>query len=336
MSERQVLIAQLNQALLGVFGHGIHTCIVIVALWATFSSKRCRPENRRVMVFIILLLYIFATIYVASDWVYAIYYSVEKRKEGSSFFHIVSRASKIGLGTINTGVSDGITIWRCWIVWGRRRSFIIPPILLLLAQEVCGCFAFQRAILDNATLPATLYDAITIPAPSLEIVWMMMFLSLSLGTTLWCTTLIIYRILTVKGYTDDGRRPHIYRRIVEILVESASIHAVGLIGCMVLIRLDIIATFYPGSVYVAITAISPTLIVARVASGNARLDDDWQASKGASSLRFRSETRTTGSDLSATIDLEHGGSPMTDGCEHEGDVDIEKGADVPKNMRTNQ
>ncbi|KAK0196248.1 hypothetical protein F5146DRAFT_320488 [Armillaria mellea] len=336
MSETQVLIAQLNQALLGVFGHGIHTCIVIVALWATFSSKRRRPENRRIMVFIILLLYIFATTYVALDWVYSIYYSVENRKSSSSFFLIVFRASKIGLGAINTSISDGVMIWRCWIVWGRRWSFIIPPILLLLAQVVFGCFAFQRVILDNATLPATLYEAITIPVPSLEIVWVMMFLSFSLGTSLWCTTLIIYRILTVNGYTDDGRRPHIYRRIIEILVESASLHAVGLIVCMVLISLDTVADLYPGSVYVAITAISPTLIVARVASGNARLDDDWQASKGASSLQFRSETRTTSSELSAIIDLEHGGSPMTDGCEHEGDVDIRKGADVPKNRRTNQ
>ncbi len=82
-------------------------------------------------------------------------------------------------------------------------------------------------------------------------------------------------------------------------------------------------------------AISPTLIVARVASGNARPDDDWQASNGTSSLQFgspaRSTSLTTGSELSANIDLEHSGSGMTDGCEPEGDVDTEKGADAPKN-----
>ncbi len=59
-------------------------------------------------------------------------------------------------------------------------------------------------------------------------------------------------------------------------------------------------------------AISPTLIVARVASGNARPDNDWQASNGASSLRFgsaaRSTNMTTGSELSADTDLEQRGS----------------------------
>ncbi len=84
-------------------------------------------------------------------------------------------------------------------------------------------------------------------------------------------------------------------------------------------------------------AISPTLIVACIASGNARPDDDWQASNSAPPLQFgspaRSTSMTTGSELSADMDLEHSGSGMTDGCEPEGDADTEKGADAPKNRR---
>ncbi|PBK62486.1 hypothetical protein ARMSODRAFT_606241 [Armillaria solidipes] len=292
MSEGQVLIAQLNQALLGVFGHGIHTCIAIVALWATFFSKQRRSKKRHIMISLIVFLYICATIYVASDWIYAIYYSNEKGNESSSFVYNLHRASMVGLGII-TGTADGITIWRCWIVWGRRWSFVIPPILLLLAQG---------------------------------------------GTTLWCTTLIIYRILTVKKDTDDSTGTCVYCQVIEILVESASLLAVGSIGWMVLININAVASLYAPSLYISMTAISPTLIVARVASGNARPDDDWQASNGASSLRFgpaaRSTSMSTGSELSADIDLEHSGSGMIDGCEPKGDVDTEKGADVPKNRRT--
>ncbi|KAK0433237.1 hypothetical protein EV421DRAFT_1845668 [Armillaria borealis] len=333
MSEGQVLIAQLNQALLGVFGHGIHTCIAIVALWATFFSKQRRSKKRHIMISLIVFLYICATIYVASDWIYAIYYSNEKGNESSSFVYNLHRASMVGLGII-TGTADGITIWRCWIVWGRRWSFVIPPILFLLAQGVCGCFAFQRCLHNlPVTTTATLYDAVTAPISSLDIDWTMMFLSFSLGTTLWCTTLIIYRLLTIKKCTC------VYCRVIEILVESASLHAVGLIGWMVLININAVASLYAPSLYISMTAISPTLIVARVASGNARPDDNWEASNGASSLRFgsaaRSTSMTTGSELSADIDLERSGSGMTDGCEPaESDVDTEKGADAPKNRRT--
>ncbi|PBK90466.1 hypothetical protein ARMGADRAFT_1082721 [Armillaria gallica] len=354
MSEGQFLIAQLNEALLGVFGHGIHTCIVIVALWATFFSKQRRPKKRHIMVSLIVFLYICATVYVASDWVYAIYYSNKKGNESSGFVcnlgyysnkkgnessgfvcNLGYRASMVGLGII-TGTADGITIWRCWIVWGRRWPFVIPPILLLLAQVVCGCFAFQNVLRDRAfTTTATLNDAVTAHVTSMEIDWMMMYLSFSLGTTLWCTTLIIYRILTVKQHTDDNTGTCVYCRPIEILVESASLHAVGLIGWMVLININAVASLYAPSLHVAMTAISPTLIVARVASGNARPDDDWQAYNGVSSLRFGSAAHSTvGSELSADIDSEHGGSGMTDGCEPENDVDTEKGVDAPKSGGT--
>ncbi|KAK0435561.1 hypothetical protein EV421DRAFT_1835527 [Armillaria borealis] len=287
-------------------------------------SKQRRSKKRHIMISLIVFLYICATAYVASDWVYAVYYSNEQRNESFSFFYNLHRAWIIGLGII-TGTADGITIWRCWIVWGRRWPFVIPPILLLLAQGVCGCFALQKI-------------SVTDPAPSIQIDWMMMFPSFSLGTTLWCTTLIIYRILTVEKYTDNSTGRCVYCRVIEILVESASLHAVGLIGWMVLINIKAISSLYAPSLYIAMTAISPTLIVARVASGNARPDDNWQASNGASSLRFgsaaRSTSMSTGSELSADIDLEHSGSGMTDGCEPEGDVDTEKGADAPKNRRT--
>jgi len=324
MSEGQVLIAQLNHTLLGVFAHGIHTCIVVVALWATFFSKQRQPKNRHIMVSLIVFLYIWATVYVASDWVYALYYSNDKGNESSGLVFKLRRASIVGFG-INTGTADGITIWRCWIVWGRRWPFVIPPILLLLAQVVCGCFAFQKAVHITVVGPAT----------QMQTDWVMMFLSFSLGTTLWCTTLIIYRILTVKKDTDDNMGTCVYRRSIEILVESASLHAVGLIGWMILINMNVVASLYAPSLYISMTAISPTLIVARVTSGNARPDDDWQASNGASSLRFGSAAHsTTGSELSADIDLEHSGSGMTDGCKPEGDVGTEKGADAPKNRRT--
>ncbi len=48
-------------------------------------SKQRRPKKRHIMVSFIVFWYICATIYVASDWAYAIYYSNEKGKESSGF-----------------------------------------------------------------------------------------------------------------------------------------------------------------------------------------------------------------------------------------------------------
>ncbi len=61
------------------------------------------------MVSLIVFLYICATVYVASDWVYAIYYSNKKGNENSGFVYNIYRASMVGLGII-TGTADGITV----------------------------------------------------------------------------------------------------------------------------------------------------------------------------------------------------------------------------------
>ncbi|KAK0457355.1 uncharacterized protein EV420DRAFT_1644100 [Desarmillaria tabescens] len=325
MSAEQVSIAVLNQALLGAFGHGIHTCIVVFALWAIFSTKERRPKARNIMVFVIVCLYIFATLYVASDWIYAIDYSVGKESGSLSF--VLYRWSGV-VFILNPSIADGITIWRCWIIWGRRWSVVILPISLFLAQLVCGCVEF-RYILNYTIIGYS---------PS-ELNWTMIFLSCSLGTTLWCTILIIYRILTVTKYTDDSTSTRIYRRIVEILVESASLYVIGLIGFMVLVTLNVIISLYPRTLFLSVAAISPTLIVARVASGNARPNDSWRAgNNNASSLRFRSTVRSISVDpddeLSANIDLEHGASESTNNCQPEGIVNSENGSGEPENRVT--
>lgn len=81
-----------------------------------------------------------------------------------------------------------------------------------------------------------------------------MYLSFSLGTTLLCTTLIIYRIVTVRRSPDGiSAAARAYRGIVEILVESALLYAVSLILFIVLIARGGAASAYPQIIYVTTT-----------------------------------------------------------------------------------
>ncbi len=61
------------------------------------------------MVSLIVFLYIWATIYVASDWIYTIYYSNDKGNESSGLVFKLRHASIVGFG-INTVTADGITV----------------------------------------------------------------------------------------------------------------------------------------------------------------------------------------------------------------------------------
>ncbi|KAK0457369.1 uncharacterized protein EV420DRAFT_1644127 [Desarmillaria tabescens] len=319
MSEEQTtfdyLEATLNQAILGALGH--------------VSSKQKLSKARNFMAFLIILLYMSATIFLAFNWAYVIYAYIKK---GQTYVTVVQAlgssaqaqtfrwVSGITSG-INTDIADTITIWRCWIVWGQRWTVVILPILLFLSQGGAALGGPYLCALINAfdsfccfALHADLYDTSNggnTPGKS-EINWTTMYLSFSLATTLLCTTLIIYRIVTVRRSPDGiSAAARVYRGIVEILVESALLYAISLILSIVLIARGGAASAYPQIIYVTITGIAPTLIMARVASGQARPNDSWQASH-VSALQFGSgtpeNTQTDGimSTSGRENDLEHG------------------------------
>ncbi len=126
--------------------------------------------------------------------------------------------------------------------------------------------------------------------------------SFALALTLWCTLLIIYRI--VHTVARSGRLGA-YRHVIEILVESSALYAISLILFVAFYaRND--ATLYYFDALSAITrvhfhsshvlashrhfqGIAPTLLVGRVAAGHARSDESWQEGI-ISTLRFATDS----------------------------------------------
>ncbi|SJL13682.1 uncharacterized protein ARMOST_17130 [Armillaria ostoyae] len=119
--------------------------------------------------------------------------------------------------------------------------------------------------------------------------------SFALATTLWCTLLIIYRIVDTVARSRLGA----YYHVIEILVESSALYAISLILFVAFYaRND--ATMYYFDVLSAITrGIAPTFLVGRVAAGHARPDESWQEGI-ISSLRFATDSRDRHSQQDVT------------------------------------
>lgn len=75
---------------------------------------------------------------------------------------------------------------------------------------------------------------------------------MSLATTLYCTTLIVFRIWQI-GRIDALKT---YHRVIEIIVESAALYAVALIVFLVFFARDDLNTGYPQAVLYSITVLS--------------------------------------------------------------------------------
>ncbi|KAK0225095.1 hypothetical protein EDD85DRAFT_219639 [Armillaria nabsnona] len=146
-----------------------------------------------------------------------------------------------------------------------------------------------------------------------------LYASFLLATTLWCTLLIIYRIVTVSRAGEAvGGGFRAYHRLIEVLVESEAFY---------LICLSLYVGFYASNSWMgpyfdilagSARGIAPTLLVGRVAAGHARPDDSWQGSANLASLRFSFGTHVRDRD-----------STMSDDPEAQRESDNEYGHDIP-------
>ncbi|KAK0483038.1 hypothetical protein EDD18DRAFT_1200713 [Armillaria luteobubalina] len=290
----------LNELVIHALMHGIYTCVLIVTLWSIF------------MVFMVILLYTLATIYLAFQWSFTQYAFID---HGETFWwvfvglqSVTDRAVIFRLvggitGCASTVIADSSMIWRCWIVWGRRWWIIVLPVLCTISgtSRIGTCSGVHKPdilplVFDAISVYHVVADTTGDQSDSdsspyaNRIDWTMLSLSLTLTTTLLCTLLIIYRIVTVAG-GKHGAGLRSYRGVVEIIVESAALYSVSTVVYMAFVARDELTGAYPNVITASIKGIAPTLIVGRVASGHARPDDSWKESV-LSSLHFDTPART--------------------------------------------
>ncbi|KAK0234203.1 hypothetical protein IW262DRAFT_138968 [Armillaria fumosa] len=242
------------------------------------------------MIVIIIVLHIGTTIIMAFNWKSLHYLLVTNGQSFQTKYLVIITPDFEVLGTgipsaICTMLADAIIIWRCWIVWGKSNLVIvILPILLLVSG-----ITFKIIIT---------YDAqVTIGYAYGDLLQMTLYTSFTLASTLLCTVLIVFRIVTVAhtaGKIGGGLK--VYRHVLEILLESSALYSISLILSVVFdARGDQNLVYF--DCFAAITkGISPTLVIGRIAAGHACPDDSWQGSS-MFSLHFgttsRNQTQTS-------------------------------------------
>ncbi|PBK81483.1 hypothetical protein ARMGADRAFT_1171383 [Armillaria gallica] len=283
--EFQCLDAELNSMILFALLYGMYTGILTVTLWNIFFNK-CWPI-RRAMVVVIILLHALITINFATTWS-RIHSSFIKHGQTFSAIYLGLNNShaaswEIGIpASMSSIITDLYMIWCCWMVWGRRWLVVLPPVLSLISATVAKIILvyYQYYIVINA------------PEAAIFPILLTLYISFILATTLWCTLLIIYRILTIAGVKRgaDGRL-NVYHHFVEVLVESSALYSISLILYLALSIHNDFGQYYLDVIAGIAKGVAPTLVIGRFAAGRrARPDDSWQGSViGSASIRSRSQ-----------------------------------------------
>ncbi|KAK0244813.1 hypothetical protein EDD85DRAFT_946109 [Armillaria nabsnona] len=262
-----VLDMNMNTMILQALLHGLYTGIVAVTLWTIFSSPR-RLHS-------IFLCMIIVTLYILSTVPFGINWAFERSafiKHGNNYYYVfmvlVDFGPWRGADILANGITGGISvllvdmtiIWRCWVLWDRQWRVIFVPMVCVAVGTV------MKIIQTLSNSHKFTEDNSKTGHFAAEIDWTLIYIFMTLATTLLCTLLIVYRIIW------HAPRMSASRKIIEMLIESCAMYSLSLIIYLALVSRNLESAYYADIIAAYIKPIATTLLVGRVsAHANASL-----------------------------------------------------------------
>ncbi|KAK0461589.1 hypothetical protein IW261DRAFT_204993 [Armillaria novae-zelandiae] len=282
--------SEMDRVILASLLQGMYTGIIAVALWNIYRHKS-RPIGPP-MIIVIVVLYLTTCANLSLDWLIVrtglVTNGLNLLTKFANFSNPLRWITVVTgvFGVVCTILVDATMIWRCWLVCGQRWQIVLLPSLCMVAAAALKIYVTCQP-----------YSALQSYFQCLVI-----YASMTLATTLWCTLLMIYRVLTVaQGAPAEGAGA--YRHVLEVLVESSVLYAVPLIFYVAFFARRSTVFYYLDPIAGIMRGIAPTLLVGRVAAGHARADDSWKGSVITAPLRFgQDETEKSSQEYSMAVD----------------------------------
>ncbi|PBK62106.1 hypothetical protein ARMSODRAFT_1089271 [Armillaria solidipes] len=252
-----------NRMILESLFQGMYTLIVAITLWTTFSAPK--KSGNSFLLSVVITLYVLTTVAFGVDWAY------QRRafiQNGENFFTVFFALQAISpwwnayqlvisiSGGLSTFIVDVTIIWRCWVLWGRQWRIVLIPGLCAIVGTIAKSLQIHSVFVNTTS------DIGNTGGFAADIDWALIYLSLTLATTLLCTILIVYRIVRLSSGISS------YRKIVEIVIESSAMYSLTLIAYLALVAKNLESSYYADIIMAYIKVIAPTLLIGRVAAGS--------------------------------------------------------------------
>ncbi|KAF9467084.1 hypothetical protein BDZ94DRAFT_1305581 [Collybia nuda] len=266
-------VSEINQAYFNACNfeqlmRGIHFAVLCTAISNIYTGPRYKSSSKHAITALILTLFAMSTMHSANYWAYVHRAFITHGQSSQSTAQALNEYTDwylaiASVSDANAILADCIIIWRCWVVWGFSwKSIVVPGICTLLTTTFSIIAIYSNFVSTSFGVLGVDY------ATALY--------STSLVTTAFCTSAIIYRIIKIG--TGSRRRFAVirsYRGVIEILVESSALYCIATLFALIAYIHSGPASEFASAFWTSITGIAPTLIVSRVASGEARRDDAW-------------------------------------------------------------
>ncbi|OSD05841.1 hypothetical protein PYCCODRAFT_1443198 [Trametes coccinea BRFM310] len=253
--------------LVSIFVQSILYGIYVTLFFTTTDALLRRREGcgtlRHDMVFVSLLMFVVATMHVATNFsriILAFVVHADAPGGPAAFFNELSNFTQMfgsTLYVIQTLLGDGMVLYRCYLVWERKVAVVVIPCLLLLGSTATGIgilYSFDKVV----------------PQASIFVVqlnrWITAFFSMTLVTNFICTALVAYRVWSMNRSTLSFRQ-HKLRPIMVLIVESGAFYSATLLALLILYNVDSWFQYVVLDAVSAIVGIVFSLIMRRIATG---------------------------------------------------------------------
>lgn len=155
-------------------------------------------------------------------------------------------------------VGDFLLIYRCWIVFSRRRWVIVPSSLLYIGSisVACRLIAYKASIQTNED------------RPNINHWWSALFAITAMQNIL-SAGLLIWRIWSVERQIEKNlgeygsRHPRRLTKVIRVIAESGAIYTAIIIACAFLVALKTNLAYLTMAVAVQSEGIAFNVIIAR-------------------------------------------------------------------------
>jgi len=246
---------------------GVHLVVFIMALVTIYTGPQRIGLSRRAMTILVVSFFILSTADLGSYWAYVRRAFITHGETAESTAAALNEypawyLSMMGVSDLNAVLADCVIIWRAWVIWGKNWKITVVPVIFTLLTIAFSIIATYQSI-TGTTFGVLGVDFAT------------GLYSTTLGTTIFCTSAIVYRILQVGSLGA-------YRGVIEIIVESSLLYAVATLFALLAYIYSGPASEFATAFWTSCTGIAPTLVVARVAAGKSRPNQTWSRQTGSS------------------------------------------------------
>ncbi|KAH9947325.1 hypothetical protein B0H21DRAFT_692131 [Amylocystis lapponica] len=267
-------------------------CILFSISLIVLVQRRSTREVKSPLLFAHILLFLCCAGHFCVEFDY--FYNLFQYQCLPDFIETKTRYSGAILISVIDFLSDGILIFRCWLVWNKSHWIVILPSLTALSGFACiiAVAHLSLAVGLQATPPT-----IIIPLGTAGY-------ALFLATNIIVTTLIVGRIwyLSFHKFRAGGSLSRSTTNIIwkgmGIVVESGAMYLVTQLVFVVLYAINNGAYRLMAVIVVQICGIAPTLIVIRVGLGIAS-DSHGPTSGTAASIIFNHHPTTHRESMTA-------------------------------------